>query len=651
MAIIKYGTAGAFRNTYFDNQGVPLIDGKLYSFKASDHITPKAIYQSNIITPPATTPPEYTNPIILNSGASVGQLVYADDEKYYLELRDKDDVVIDTVDNWPQEIETPSPSGDEIDLTDFLANSDFTQQIKSKFLKEELGTTEFKIAPPEWYFIRSNTNAEITIEFEKFLLGQTDVPNNPYAFLKYDCTNKGAGGEIHKDIYFKIKDVRSFENTDLTIRFYGKSTLGSQVQIYYDQIFGVSGSPAVLTTVGTATLTADWTEYTFTKTVPSIAGKTIDPDERGELHIIFRVPLNALANVQLSHFQMNRGTDKLEYQYLPQKFATGRNFAIEIPPKPIERYYGISGDETPYDWDLKYTTDQGFIWRSVIIPGFVLIDFSEYSHPYWLKVTGVNNLLRAEFPRIFTNLGTMYGSFHASATVAANKVTVTNLNNGVVTDAADVSSGFTITVTQQGTGILPEIFTVDTTAASAIPAPGSYFTFTSALGPTNWVVWIRIDGIGIHPVVAGADYINLSVNSWDDSNTVASKLRDALNPVMFGLPDLRGFFLRGQDHGAGVDPDAGTRFDRGDGTTGDNVGTKQGDEFKEHTHVPTLYGDDGFQNHNFPSGAHLAGDVSIYRTGVWADKQAMDSEHIAIANTGGAETRAKNIYAEFWMKI
>ena len=52
----------------------------------------------------------------------------------------------------------------------------------------------------------------------------------------------------------------------------------------------------------------------------------------------------------------------------------------------------------------------------------------------------------------------------------------------------------------------------------------------------------------------------------------------------FNLPDLRGYFLRGWDHTAGVDPDAGSRTDRGDGTTGDHVGTKQDDAFQGHYH-------------------------------------------------------------------
>ena len=43
----------------------------------------------------------------------------------------------------------------------------------------------------------------------------------------------------------------------------------------------------------------------------------------------------------------------------------------------------------------------------------------------------------------------------------------------------------------------------------------------------------------------------------------------------FNLPDLRGLFIRGFNNGAGTDPDAAIRAARGDGTTGDNVGTYQ----------------------------------------------------------------------------
>lgn len=52
----------------------------------------------------------------------------------------------------------------------------------------------------------------------------------------------------------------------------------------------------------------------------------------------------------------------------------------------------------------------------------------------------------------------------------------------------------------------------------------------------------------------------------------------------FNLPDYRGQFLRGYDNGAGIDPDATTRTDSGNGTTGDAVGTKQNNQVVAHNH-------------------------------------------------------------------
>jgi microcystin-dependent protein len=52
----------------------------------------------------------------------------------------------------------------------------------------------------------------------------------------------------------------------------------------------------------------------------------------------------------------------------------------------------------------------------------------------------------------------------------------------------------------------------------------------------------------------------------------------AANPANFKLPDLRGTFLRGWDHGRGKDPDAASR------TGGDHVGSTQADVIKRHNH-------------------------------------------------------------------
>lgn len=48
----------------------------------------------------------------------------------------------------------------------------------------------------------------------------------------------------------------------------------------------------------------------------------------------------------------------------------------------------------------------------------------------------------------------------------------------------------------------------------------------------------------------------------------------------FNLPDYRGEFLRGWDHGRGLDPNAATRTNAGGGLVGDHVGTNQASSLK-----------------------------------------------------------------------
>ena len=53
----------------------------------------------------------------------------------------------------------------------------------------------------------------------------------------------------------------------------------------------------------------------------------------------------------------------------------------------------------------------------------------------------------------------------------------------------------------------------------------------------------------------------------------------------FNLPDPRGRAITVWDHGKGLDPDASTRTDRGDGTGGDVVGSNQANQNQAHTHT------------------------------------------------------------------
>ena len=125
----------------------------------------------------------------------------------------------------------------------------------------------------------------------------------------------------------------------------------------------------------------------------------------------------------------------------------------------------------------------------------------------------------------------------------------------------------------------------------------------------------------------------------------------------FNVPDYRGEFLRGWSNGTGNDPDAASRTTRGDGTTGDNVGTKQASGTGSHTHAAststtiTAVGDHTHSTDNFIVGVTegpIATQQSIKLNGTKATGGAGSHTHAAastttITATGGNETRPRNV--------
>ena len=120
----------------------------------------------------------------------------------------------------------------------------------------------------------------------------------------------------------------------------------------------------------------------------------------------------------------------------------------------------------------------------------------------------------------------------------------------------------------------------------------------------------------------------------------------------FTLPDYRGRFLRGFDNTAGTDPDASSRTNRGDGTTGDAVGTKQADAFQGHHHQ--FYAAADLTRSN-PSGG---GDSAEMREAASATAQSGNDyvQHATTDSTYGtaritSETRPTNINVMYCIKL
>ena len=130
------------------------------------------------------------------------------------------------------------------------------------------------------------------------------------------------------------------------------------------------------------------------------------------------------------------------------------------------------------------------------------------------------------------------------------------------------------------------------------------------------------------------------VNKW--GGTDAATMR---------LPDLRGQFLRGVDHGAGVDPDASSRTAKyAGGNTADNVGSYQDDAFQDHRHNLTL---NGYEQAYGQGAGGWSAEPHVHYSGM--NKPSDDGGYTA-STVGGtatvsAETRPKNIYVDYILGI
>lgn len=108
------------------------------------------------------------------------------------------------------------------------------------------------------------------------------------------------------------------------------------------------------------------------------------------------------------------------------------------------------------------------------------------------------------------------------------------------------------------------------------------------------------------------------------------------NAGYFKLPDLRGEFLRGWDHGRGKDPDAAAR------TRGDHVGSAQENALGAHSH-PLDMGAQGVGE----GGAWAYGDREA---GQWGNPNPSPMNTTICQTVGGNETRPANTAVMYCIK-
>ena len=126
-----------------------------------------------------------------------------------------------------------------------------------------------------------------------------------------------------------VEDVRTFAGKTVTLSFWAKSVYKTNVTVGIFQRFGSGGSAEVSHVLDKLPVSDQWTKYTFTTQLTSVAGKTIGTNN--QLLIAFSFPLNATFDFQITAIQLEEGSVATPFEVRP----------ISIEQTLCERYLQI----------------------------------------------------------------------------------------------------------------------------------------------------------------------------------------------------------------------------------------------------------------------------------------------------------------------
>jgi microcystin-dependent protein len=229
--------------------------------------------------------------------------------------------------------------------------------------------------------------------------------------------------------------------------------------------------------------------------------------------------------------------------------------------------------------------------------------------------------------------------FNATVVVANPSITATELTvlqTSTLQGAVTVDAGLSVTGAISGFGTVP--------IGSVIAYGADAMANSAALQAQGWLF---CDGSAVSRTTFSQLFAVLGTRhgSGDGSTT-------------FNLPDYRGRFVRGTDHGAGRDPDISLRVAANPGgVTGDNIGSVQPGATARPAYSALTTDTQGIHTHTV---AHVPSDNSSYRIAgsslaKWTDDSATTSAagahcHSVVAG-GDRETRPINAYVDYLIRF
>jgi len=195
----------------------------------------------------------------------------------------------------------------------------------------------------------SNT---LTVTQQTFTPGSAPVAGYEGSyFLRYALSAVGTLGTTNgmQRVQQNLEDVRTFAGQTVTVSFWAKAAVATNITVCLQQQFGTGGSPTVNVpgSVTSIPITTSWARYSSTFSLPSIAGQTIGTGSLLEIAIV-------------SYKQ-----DNITFSYPSGQFGTNTPITLDLWGMQIESGSSVSPfTSSGGNYNSELQLCQKYYWRS-----------------------------------------------------------------------------------------------------------------------------------------------------------------------------------------------------------------------------------------------------------------------------------------------
>ena len=194
-----------------------------------------------------------------------------------------------------------------------------------------------------------DTSSTITLSQQAFTLGQTDVPNEPTYYARFNWL--GTASSQVKELTQSIEGVRTLAGQTCTLSFYAKAATPTSCLVYLGQIFGSGGGSSNYYT-DTINLTTSWQRFEFTTTLSSMSGETIGTNNL--LRVGFQFAGTVGNNFDIAQVQLEAGSVATPFEHR----SYGEELALCQRYYQVAHYRGNSCTGTYYSYYNRFYGSQ-----------------------------------------------------------------------------------------------------------------------------------------------------------------------------------------------------------------------------------------------------------------------------------------------------